>query len=256
MRLLAELTRNELASVAPRALLVIPTAATEQHGPHLPLATDTFIGEAVARSAVAEVGDDIEVVLAPLLPYGSSHHHLVYGALSLSSSTYLAVAGDLLTSAIASGFRTIFYLNSHGGNDECLKLAARDTVLEHDVVIGACSYWDVARSVLEASAFPRSVPLPGHAGHFETCLMLAIAPELVELDRLPGSEHGKTVQEVVGLAGVAGVAVRAAADWRAIDGYTDSPTGPTAELGHELLLLIGRAVGHAMTELYRAAASL
>lgn len=254
MRLLGELTRDEVANLAPLALLVVPTAAVEQHGPHLPLATDMLIGEAVARAAIAQVGSDVPVVLAPLLPYGSSHHHLEYGALSLRNRTYLDVARDLLESAVASGFRTVFYLNSHGGNDECLKLAARETVLEHDVVIGACSYWDVARSMIEASDFPKALPMPGHAGQFETCLMLAIAPDLVKLGALTGGEHGRTVQDMVRLAGVAGVAVNAAGDWRAIDGFTDPPDRPTAELGHGLLLLIGRAVGRAMTEVYRAAA--
>ena len=77
--LLNELTRGELNQIAPEAVVVLPTGATEQHGPHLPVGTDTFAVEAVARGAVAALADRMPVLMAPVLPYGSSHHHLSFG---------------------------------------------------------------------------------------------------------------------------------------------------------------------------------
>jgi len=75
--LLSELTRDEVREVALRATLILPTAATEQHGPHLPLATDSTIAEGIALGAAAIASCQVPVVVAPVVPFGNSHHHLV-----------------------------------------------------------------------------------------------------------------------------------------------------------------------------------
>ena len=77
--LLHEFTRTELAALAPNALLVLPTGAIEQHGPHLPVGTDFFAVEYVARTAAAEAAAQIPVLVTPTMPFGSSHHHLPFG---------------------------------------------------------------------------------------------------------------------------------------------------------------------------------
>src|SRR5438034_8081666 len=93
MRLLfEELTREELCAAAPDTLAILPVGATEQHGPHLPVGTDRFTVEHIARAAAAEAAGRIPVLVAPTLPFGSSHHHLPFGGtLSLGTETYYHV---------------------------------------------------------------------------------------------------------------------------------------------------------------------
>ena len=87
--LLNELTREEARSIAPDTLLVFPVGATEQHGPHLPVGTDHLTVEHIARAAAAEIAASVPVVVAPTMPFGSSHHHLPFGGtMSLSTENY------------------------------------------------------------------------------------------------------------------------------------------------------------------------
>ena len=90
MRLLfEELTRDEIRTLAPNTMALLPVGAMEQHGPHLPVGTDSFTVEYIARTAAAELAADVPVLVAPTLPFGSSHHHLPFsGTLSLGTETW------------------------------------------------------------------------------------------------------------------------------------------------------------------------
>src|SRR3982074_919142 len=101
----AEITRTDAVELAPKCLLVIPLGATEQHGPHLPVGTDSILVEEVASRAAARLAGVVPVVVAPALHFGSSAHHLPFGGtLSLETETYYRVLMDLGRSAVASGF--------------------------------------------------------------------------------------------------------------------------------------------------------
>lgn len=242
---LAHMTREDVAEHASQSILLLPTAATEQHGPHLPLGTDSMIGEAIAREAIRDARTASPLVLAPVLAYGSSHHHLIYSALSLSTAAYLAAVGDLLDTAVRSGFRRVFVLNSHGGNIDCVRLATRDTALAKDSVIGSCSYWEVGLSALEQAGYGAKWPVPGHAGQLETSLMLAIRPELVKLDRLQFSDH-QGVRDI-GMSRL-GSNIQAHGHWSRIAGVTDLPDNPSAEFGQQLLTIFGGSVAAVLRE--------
>ena len=115
---LHELTREEARTAAPNSLVVLPVGAIEQHGPHLPVGTDFYTIDYVAREAAAIAARQIPILITPALPFGSSDHHLPFGGtMSLSTNTYYLVIHDLAKSLIASGFRRIFILNGHGGNN-------------------------------------------------------------------------------------------------------------------------------------------
>ena len=95
--------------------VVVPIAAVEQHGRHLPVFTDSMLLGEVVRRAAERLGD--RVVWAPLLWLGNSHHHLDFaGTLSAAPRTYLDLLGDLIDNLVAHGFRRIVLLNGHGGN--------------------------------------------------------------------------------------------------------------------------------------------
>ncbi len=248
---LNELTREEVLGIAPRATVVLPVASTEQHGPHLPLLTDCALGETIALRSVEHASKRIPVLLAPVLPFGNSQHHLFACALSLRSTTLLAVLNDLADSLVASGFKRLFVLNSHGGNDECVKLLAKDLVLRHDVAIAACSYWEVGEASAKEVGAAELGAYPGHAGGFETAIMMAVAPSLVRQSRLP--------REVLDPPAVwsrkvaPGLVIQKAGEWERIGGYSDAPTKATPQLGAKLLDAISLAVGEAIVAFHNLA---
>src|SRR5207245_7034483 len=101
MKLFAEMNREQLRAAAGDSLAVLPIGATEQHGPHLPTGTDYFSVETLAREAAEQASNRIPVIVTPALPFGSSHHHFVFGAtLSLATETYYRVLCELVESLI------------------------------------------------------------------------------------------------------------------------------------------------------------
>lgn len=243
--LFEDMTRAQLREIAPSALAVLPVGATEQHGPHLPTGTDAMHAEHVARKAAAEIADRTPVVVTPTLAFGSSPHHLPFGAtLSLRTQTFGQVVYDLGTSLVRAGFQRIFIVNGHGGNHELVQLAARDLALEYPVAVAAGSWWAIAWNALVVGGACELGRLPGHAGAFETSILLALHPGLVHeprphRDSFPISDARCYAQ-----------AYRAEThgSWQQIDGYTDSPDRGTAELGRRFLELGIRAVAEAMLE--------
>ena len=252
VHVLANLTRQEIGAIAPQATALVVVAATEQHGPHLEVRVDTVLGTRVAEAAAELLADEVEVVLCPVLPFGASHHHLIYpGALSLSTDTLLRVLHDLGDSLVASGFRRIYFLGSHGGNDEVVRLAARELALRHDVIAGAASYWTLAWPAIlaDGSAFELG-RVPGHAGGFETSLMLALAPEGVRVGAMPGRrEAGRSgpTNEDPTAAGL----VHRHGSWATIDGYSDDARDADAEGGRRVFDLISREVADALARFHR-----
>lgn len=247
--LLHELTREESAARAGEVLVVVPVGATEQHGPHLPLGTDFLIVEHVARAAAqsARSGGRLDVVVAPTFPFGSSHHHLPFGGtVSLATERYYGALRDMAASLIRSGFRRIFIVNGHGGNQDLMELVARDLALEHPVNLAAASYWDLARETVVGSGLLNAM-LPGHAGVFETSLILALRPELVA-QPLPHRDDAELAR--VAIPHTSFRAERAGF-WEDIDGFTDSPDEASAELGQRLLALIVPPVAEAFAAFAR-----
>ncbi len=247
---LGELTREEVRELAPRATVILPTASTEQHGPHLPLNTDAALGEAVAMKAAELAAAEVPVVVAPVLPVGNSGHHLFACALSLKGSSYLAFLSDVADSLVASGFTRIFVLNSHGGNDEGVKLMAKELVLRHPVAVAAGAYWELADAAIRQAVGETTVRLPGHSGWFETSMMMAVAPELVRRDRMPSTAAEPPAVWARGIA--QGLMVQMAGEWARIGGYTDSPAQATPEAGKALLEAISRSVADAIVAFHRA----
>jgi creatinine amidohydrolase len=246
--LLHEITRVEAAARAPEALVVLPVAATEQHGPHLPLGTDTLIVERVARAAAERARSGWDVLVAPTLPFGSSHHHLPFGGtISMATERYYNSLIDMTTSLIVDGFRRIFLLNGHGGNHEIIQLVARDLALQYPVNIAAASYWDLGRATLMEHAPEILTSYPGHAGHFETSAIMAIRPDLVQ-SPLPHRDEDE-VQRVAMLGGP--FRAERAGFWTSIAGHTDTPHRASAELGERLLDMIEPAVAEAYLQFTR-----
>jgi creatinine amidohydrolase len=225
---LADLTRTQAQAVAAAgAVVMLPIGATEQHGPHLPLATDTLHVESVARAAASELSARFPVVVAPALPYGCSQHHLSFGATaSLSSVTLLSVLADLGSSLAVSGFQRIFLVNGHGGNHHLMAQSAQDLALRHDVAVGAASWWHLAADELVAAGALTHGNMPGHAGAFETALLLALRPELVRDPPAREPVPGRYSFDDPLTSALPG-------SWQGIDGWSDNPAAATAADGRD-----------------------
>jgi creatinine amidohydrolase len=232
-----ELTREEIGALAPTALTVIPVGSTEQHGPHLATGTDAALVTAIAERGAAAASRPDTILLAPTLAYGASDHHLPFGAtLSLRVETFQRVLADLLSSAARAGCRRVFILNGHGGNTAACAIAAAEASREHGLLCASAIY----SQLLEPGSV--AAPVPGHAGQFETSLMLAVAADEVRMDSARSSPGGDARGRHRGLA------VGEPGRWSELDGFTDRPETASGALGAELLELCARAVAEAFEE--------
>jgi creatinine amidohydrolase len=251
MKLFAELNREQLKA-ASDAVVILPLGATEQHGPHLPTGTDTFQIELVAREAAQLASERVPVIVTPTLPFGSSHHHFVFGGtLSFSTETYYRILRDLVESLVTDGFTKIFLLNGHGGNHELVQLAARDVILTHNARVAAGSFWLIAWRALAEAEAARGLSIAGHAGQFESSLMLSLRPDLVQQER-PTRENLPPVDMS---SFEAPWRHEQHGWWKSMDGYTDNPAAATAETGTSLRKVIVESVAQSFVDFYNNASS-
>jgi creatinine amidohydrolase len=245
-----ELTREELALRAPDATAVVPIGSIEQHGPHLPVCTDTEIITQVARSAAELCAETVPVLVTPTLPFGLAQHHLPFGGtISFSSKVYLELLTEIGTSLVNDGFQRILFLNGHGGNVSAASMAADRLSYEYrlDAHIGAASYWECAADSL-AKLDLDGAPAPGHAGSFETSCLLALRPELVRTDRVPPAEVG--LQPLAEQAAFTST-VRIPGIWQRSDGRTDDSHRASSDLGRIALKMITADVADFIVRFHR-----
>jgi creatinine amidohydrolase len=181
LRNFAYLTWKQVDAL-PRAttLLVLATAAIEQHGHHLPLATDTLINNLLLGKALELVPAELPIYVLPPVCYGKSNEHIGFpGTLSLSAQTFLAVIRDLGASIASAGFKKVVLYNTHGGNTSLVDVLARD--LRAEFGLRTFSLFGSAGATFEGvSAQERTYGF--HAGEIETAFLLYATPELVHRD--------------------------------------------------------------------------
>lgn len=228
MARLGELSTREvddLLAVGP-VDVVVPLGALEQHGPHLPLATDQIIAAAVAGAVAARVGD---CVVTPTLPVGASSHHLAFaGTASISDETLTMTQVEMVESLLSHGFRSVYVVTGHAGNSGAMTAAADR--LDHRVKCFAD--WPSQRDAVHRVAREQLGLDPDvvgtHAGHFETSIMLLLAPDLVRMDR---AERG-----FVGVAADASAVLRSEGMAAlAPNGIIGDPAGADAAAGQRYL---------------------
>jgi creatinine amidohydrolase/Fe(II)-dependent formamide hydrolase-like protein/7-cyano-7-deazaguanine synthase in queuosine biosynthesis len=160
-------------------IALLPVGAIEQHGPHLPLDTDTFDADYLSRS-VAEACSDPKPLVLPVIAYGISYHHDDFkGTLSIANDTLARLVYDIGVSTARNGIRKLVIINGHGGNSAALNYAAqminRDTRIFVCVDTGETSDVDIDKLI--------ETPNDVHAGEMETSTALAVRPHLVKMDR-------------------------------------------------------------------------
>jgi len=183
---LAHMNYDEVAAaIAAERLAIVPTGATESHGPHMPCDTDTHQAEYMAIELARRVG----AVVAPAVPYAVSKTFEHFpGTVSLSIPTYQEMLYEIGSALIKQGFRKLLLLNGNRPNGTSNDAVARrliDDLDDRDITVTAVSYWEPGAAAVHALR-SSAVGGMGHGGEFETSFQLATRPELVRMDRLDG----------------------------------------------------------------------
>jgi creatinine amidohydrolase len=227
-RLLEEMTWPQVARAVEsgQALALLPVGATEQHGRHLPLLTDTEIATAMCRQASAVTG----VPVLPTMSVASSHAHTTRwpGTLSLSPRMVIEVVVELSRWVRAAGFTKLLLVNAHGGNAGPLRVAVDEIRCAGGIQVGLVNYFELTP---EISAAMLADGEDVHANSAETSLMLHLRPDLVAVDEIrddPDRTIGRVFSYTVAQTSV--------------DGLTGSPSLATAEAGRSLFEMIVAAL--------------
>ena len=177
---LQDLTWPKIDSLSRDIPVIVPVAALEQHGGHLPVFTDSMLLGEVVRRVEQQLGD--RVLVAPLMWLGNSHHHIDFpGTLSASPRVYLDLLNDLADNLITHGFKRLVFLNGHGGNTTPGKQAIFEVRQRYrtrkDLLLLFSTYWDNAKPNAGRADLVQSQM--GHACEWETSMILTLTPELV-----------------------------------------------------------------------------
>lgn len=173
----------DVAAADTGRIAVLPVAAVEQHGPHLPLGTDAMIMEGYLARVFERLPEDIDVRFLPSLTVGTSGEHIAFpGTLTLAPETLLRLIADLGDSVARAGCRKLVLLNSHGGNSSVLDIAARELRLRHRMLCVPVSWqrFGYPDGLFSAEELQHGI----HGGAVETSLMLAFRPDLVRQDQI------------------------------------------------------------------------
>ncbi|MGZ8793733.1 MAG: creatininase family protein [Gaiellaceae bacterium] len=238
------------ALVAGKTTVVFACGAIEQHGLHLPLATDTYLGTAIAERAARIAGNTL---VAPTLRPGLSEHHMEFpGSLTLRFETFMAVIEDYCVSLASHGFTRIVIFPSHGGNADTMKAwaprVARTLGARSDLVVSLRGASEISRMRDHVARYGVSPGHAGvHAGYLETSMMLAYMPELVVMS---AAEPGRVDEDFYRLENLQASQMESflfGIRRQSSNGVLGDPVGANAAQGEQLLELAAAAVARDLT---------
>lgn len=240
-----------------RAIAVLPVAATEQHGPHLPLSVDTDIVNGVVAAALPHIAPDLPALFLPTQAVGFSPEHTRFaGTLTLKAETLIRVWTELGECVAASGVKKLVLLNSHGGQVGALDLVARDLRARLGMLVYSVNWFNLP--LLDAQGQDVNALFSAeehrfgiHAGEIETSMMRALRPERVCMER--AEYFRSTSQDRAERFATLGNGKSAKLGWMMQDynpeGAVGNATAATADKGHALLDAAGRALARLLAEI-------
>jgi creatinine amidohydrolase len=176
-----EMSTREFARLPPDTVAVLPVAAVEQHGPHLPVWVDACLNQGVVQRTLALLPAGLPITFLPMQPVGKSNEHLAFpGTLSLSAETLIRLWTEIGECVHRAGVRKLVLFNSHGGQPQVMDIVARDLRVRLSMFVVCTSSYGLGRP---AGLFPAAEERHGiHGGSSETSQMLALRPDLVHMD--------------------------------------------------------------------------
>lgn len=243
----------------PRTIAVLPVAATEQHGPHLPLSVDATIADGIVARALDALPAGTPVLMLPTQSVGFSPEHARFaGTLSLRAETLMRVWTELGECVAASGVRKLVLFNTHGGQVGALDLVARDLRARLGMLVYSLSWFnlplqDEQGQDVSARFSADEYRFGIHAGDIETSMMLALAPKRVRMDQ--AERFGSTSSERARQHAILGNGRSAKLAWMMQDynrqGAVGDAAAATADKGLALVGAAGRALAELLLEIDR-----
>jgi creatinine amidohydrolase len=259
-RFWADLCTRDFAQLDPaRTIAVLPVAATEQHGPPLPLSVDTVLADGIVAASLPHLAPELSVLFLPTQAVGLSPEHARFpGTLTLKTETVLRLWTEIGESVAAAGVRKLLLFNSHGGQVSVLDLVARDLRARLSLLVYSCSWFnlplqDAQGQDLNALFSAEEHRFGIHGGDIETSMMLALAPQRVQMDQ--ARHFASTAQARAQQYPILGNGRSAKLGWQTQDYHPAGAVGhaaaATAAKGDALVQAAGRALAQLLAELDR-----
>ena len=239
-----------------RLVAVLPVAAVEQHGPHLPLSVDADLAQGVVHACLPHLSADSGAVFLPAQVVGYSPEHTAFaGTLSLKSETIIRLWTEIAESVAAAGVKKLVLFNSHGGQVGLLDVVARDLRARLGMLVYSVSWFnlpliDEAGRDLNALFSEDEHRFGVHAGDVETSMMLALRPQAVRMDR--AKNFDSTSQERAARCAILGNGKSAKLAWQMQDynvqGAAGNAAAATADKGAALVQAAGRSLARLLHE--------
>lgn len=237
------LTAPELKALAARdALVVLPVGSLEQHGPHLPVWTDSHAAHNLSLRAAEAVAAEMPVVVLPPMWMGLSEHHFPFGGtISLDYATFHAVLRCVVRSLRADGFGRLFIVNGHGGNIEPLAVSARELAHEFGMPVVATTWPQAAPQ--EIAGILTAQPAIHHACEGETSLWLALDPAQVRQEKIADALSNASLPAPAGTSRFWSFEERAPRT-----GVRGDPRAATAEKGERIIAAVVAGLARMMRD--------
>ena len=255
-RFWADLATTDFAALDPATTVaVLPLGATEQHGPHLPLAVDQCLVDGIVQHALPLLPAPLPVLVLPTQPVGYSPEHAEFpGTLTLPIETVIATWVALGACVARSGVRKLLLFNAHGGQVSVMDIVARELRMRHGLIVYGCSWWNLPLGDAVLGQFPPDEHRFGvHGGAIETSLMLALAAERVRMAQardFPSTSRERAAQYPILGNGRSAKLGWAMQDYNA-QGAAGNAAAATAEKGHALLEAAAQQLALLLQEIAR-----
>jgi len=254
----ADLTSRHFSQLADsgvinQAVAVLPVAAIEQHGPHLPVSVDTSLVNGVIEAALPHLPDSLPVLFMPTQQIGKSNEHIRYpGTLTLSAQTLISVWMELGECVARAGIKKLVLFNSHGGQVSVMDIVARDLRTAHDLIVFSSNWYTLPLGDEVMSLFtPAEHRFGIHAGDMETSMMLALREKYVDMKH---AQHFHTQPELRAKHyPLLGNGTTAKMGWQIQDynpyGAAGNATLATAAKGHAVINAAGLQLARLLQEI-------